>query len=73
MWRPELSRLLRSANEKPPHRNAARLSLSRRERELTVVNVRDTLNRDIGLNPALEKHTDRLPLPRERAGRAAFR
>jgi len=54
---------LEAENQKP-----LTLALSPRERGLTEVDVRDTQTRDIELNPAIEKHTDRLPLPRERAG-----
>ncbi|SDT43913.1 hypothetical protein SAMN05216496_4601 [Pseudomonas sp. Z003-0.4C(8344-21)] len=44
------------------------LALSRREREPTVVDVGDTLTWDIELNAQFEKHENRPPLPRERAG-----
>jgi hypothetical protein len=44
------------------------LALSRRERELTEVFGIGTPTCDTELNSDFEKHTNRLPLPRERAG-----
>ena len=60
-------------NQKPeqkPEQNQKplTLALSRREREPTVVDVGDTLTWDIELNAQFEKHENRPPLPRERAG-----
>jgi hypothetical protein len=44
------------------------LALSRRERELTEVFGRAAPTCDTELNSDFEKHTNRPPLPRERAG-----
>jgi hypothetical protein len=44
------------------------LALSQRERGLTVVFGEGTPTCDTALNSDLEKPTNRLPLPRERAG-----
>jgi hypothetical protein len=44
------------------------LALSRRERGLTEVFGRPTPTCDTALNSGFEKHTNRPPLPRERAG-----
>ncbi|CAI8866257.1 hypothetical protein EMIT0232MI5_20384 [Pseudomonas sp. IT-232MI5] len=52
---------------------ALTLALSRRERGLTVVFGKCTPTCDTPLNSDFERPKNRLPLPRERAGRAAFR
>ncbi len=44
------------------------LALSRRERGLTLVDVRYTLTWNIGSNSGFERPTNRLPLLGERAG-----
>jgi hypothetical protein len=49
------------------------LALSRRERGLTEWFGRGTPTCNTELNSGFEKPKNRLPLPRERAGRAAFR
>jgi hypothetical protein len=53
----------KAINQKP-----LTLALSRRERELTVVDVRDTPTRDTESNSGFEHSPNRLPLLRERAG-----
>jgi hypothetical protein len=49
------------------------LALSPRERELIEVFGGGTPTCNTESNSGFEKHINRLPLPRERAGRAAFR
>ena len=51
-----------------PDQEPLTLALSRRERGLTVVFGRVTPTCDTALNSDFEKPTNRLPLPRERAG-----
>ncbi len=51
-----------------PDQEPLTLALSRRERGLTVVFGRATPTCDTELNSDIEKHTNRPPLPRERAG-----
>jgi hypothetical protein len=60
-------------NQKPhqkpkPDQEPLTLALSRRERGLIEVFGRDTPTRATALNLDFEKHTNRFPLPRERAG-----
>ncbi|AZZ77089.1 hypothetical protein CCX46_18715 [Pseudomonas sp. RU47] len=54
--------------DQEPDQEPLTLALSRRERELTVVFGRATPTCDTELNSDFEKLTNRLPLPRERAG-----
>ena len=54
--------------DQEPDQEPLTLALSRRERELTVVFGRTTPTCDTELNSDFEKLTNRLPLPRERAG-----
>jgi len=63
----------RSQAKSKARSRALTLALSRRERGLTGVFGRGTPTRDTESNSSFEKPTNRLPLPRERAGRAAFR
>ncbi len=55
--------------QKPkPDQEPLTLALSQRERELTEVFGRNTPTCDTESNAGFEHHTNRLPLPRERAG-----
>jgi len=65
-YRAELE--LQSVNQQP-----LTLTLSQREKGLTEVFWSDTPKCDTAVNLGFEKPKNRLPLPRERAGRAAFR
>ncbi|MNP27477.1 hypothetical protein D3C76_1203900 [compost metagenome] len=61
-------------DQKPkPDQEPLTLALSRRERGLTVEFGRVTPTCDTAVNSGSKKQTNRPPLPRERAGRAAFR
>jgi len=54
--------------DQEPDQKPLTLALSRRERELTEVFGRATPTCDTESNSSFEKPTNRLPLPRERAG-----
>ena len=54
--------------DQKPDQEPLTLALSRRERELIAVFGRATPTCDTALNSGFEKHTNRPPLPRERAG-----